>query len=41
MVQCRLNQHALPITRTYMAEAEERLRASDQKRPRFKAVPAE
>ncbi len=40
-IQFCKNQHALPITRNYMIEAEERLRASDQKRPRFKAVPAE
>ena len=37
---CR-NQHALPLTRNYMIEEEERLRAIDSKRPRLKSIPAE
>ena len=37
---CR-NQHALPLTRNYMIEEEERLRAIDSKRQRLKSIPAE
>ncbi len=40
-IQFCKNQHALPITRNYMVEAEESLREIETKRPRFKAVPAE
>jgi hypothetical protein len=29
----------LPLTRNYMIEEEERLRAIDSQRPRFKSVP--
>lgn len=37
---CR-NQHVLPLTRNYMIEEEERLRAIDSKRQRLKSIPAE
>ncbi|MCB1381033.1 MAG: class I SAM-dependent methyltransferase [Alphaproteobacteria bacterium] len=37
---CR-NQHVLPMTRNYMVEEEERLRAIDSKRQRLKSIPAE
>ena len=40
-IQFCKNQHALPLTRNYMLEAEERLRAADSKRPRLKSIPAE
>lgn len=40
-IQFTKNQHALPLTRNYMLEEEERLRAIDSKLPRFKSVPAE
>ena len=40
-IQFAKNQHALPLTRNYMLEQEERLRDIDSKRPRFKSVPAE
>ncbi len=40
-VQFTRSQHALPLTREYMHEEEERLRATDSKRPRFKSIPAE
>ncbi len=40
-IQFAKNQHALPLTRNYMFEEEERLRAIDSRRPRFKSVPAE
>ena len=37
---CR-DQHALPLTRNYMIEEEERLKALESKRPRLVSVPAE
>jgi cyclopropane-fatty-acyl-phospholipid synthase len=40
-IQFCKNQHALPLTRDYMREEEERLRGIDTKRPRLKSVPAE
>ncbi|MFL5260437.1 MAG: class I SAM-dependent methyltransferase [Hyphomicrobiales bacterium] len=40
-IQFARNQHALPMTRNYMLEEEERLREIDQKRPRLKSVSAE
>ena len=40
-IQFTRNQHALPLTRGYMREEEERLRSIDSKRPRFKSIPAE
>jgi len=40
-IQMVKNQHALPLTRNYMFQEEERLRAIDSKLPRFKSVPAE
>ncbi len=40
-IQFARSQHALPLTRDYMREEEERLRAIDLKRPRFKSIPAE
>jgi cyclopropane-fatty-acyl-phospholipid synthase len=40
-IQMAKNQHALPLTRNYMIEEEERLRQIDTRRPRFKSVPAE
>ena len=40
-IQFTRNQHSLPVTRNYMIEEEERLRAIDQQRPRFKSVPSQ
>ena len=40
-IQFTKNQHAVPVTRNYMIEEEDRLRAAEQKRPRFKSIPAE
>ncbi len=40
-IQFTKNQHALPLTRNYMFEEEERLRKIDSRRPRLKSVPAE
>ncbi len=40
-IQFAKNQHALPLTRNYMIEEEERLRSIDSRRPRFMSVPAE
>ncbi len=40
-IQFVKNQHALPLTRNYMFEEEERLRMIDSRLPRFKSVPAE
>jgi len=40
-IQFTRSQHALPLTRDYMREEEERLRETDSKRPRFKSIPAE
>ena len=40
-IQFTRNQLALPLTRDYMHEEEERLRRIDTKRPRFKSIPAE
>ncbi|MDP9138061.1 MAG: cyclopropane-fatty-acyl-phospholipid synthase family protein [Pseudomonadota bacterium] len=40
-IQCTRNQGALPLTRNYMQEEEERLREVDSRRPRFKTVPGE
>ena len=40
-IQFVKNQHALPLTRNYMIEEEERLRKIDSRRPRLKSVPAE
>jgi cyclopropane-fatty-acyl-phospholipid synthase len=40
-IQFVKNQHVLPLTRNYMFEEEERLRAIDTKLPRLKTVPAE
>ncbi len=40
-IQFVKNQHALPLTRNYMFEEEERLRKIDSRRPRLKSVPAE
>lgn len=40
-IQFTRSQHALPLTRDYMREEEERLRHIDSRRPRFKSVPAE
>jgi cyclopropane-fatty-acyl-phospholipid synthase len=37
-IQFAKNQHALPLTRNYMFEEEERLRAIDSKLPRLKSV---
>jgi hypothetical protein len=39
-IQFARHQNALPITRSYIAEEEERLRAIDSQLPRFKSVPA-
>ena len=38
-IQFVKNQHVLPLTRNYMIEEEERLRAIDSKLPRLKTVP--
>ncbi|WP_395685183.1 class I SAM-dependent methyltransferase [Aestuariivirga sp.] len=40
-IQFVKNQHALPFTRNYMIEEEDRLRDIDSRLPRFKSVPAE
>ncbi len=40
-IQFVKNQHSLPLTRNYIFQEEERLRAIDSKLPRFKTVPAE
>jgi cyclopropane-fatty-acyl-phospholipid synthase len=40
-IQFTKDQHALPLTRNYMIEEEERLRALDSRRARLKSVPAE
>ena len=40
-IQFVKNQHALPLTRNYMIEEEERLRKIDSRRLRLKSVPAE
>ncbi len=40
-IQFCKNQHALPLTRDYMFEAEAELRRAESRRPRFKSVPAE
>jgi cyclopropane-fatty-acyl-phospholipid synthase len=40
-IQFTRSRHALPLTRQYMREEEERLRRIDSQRPRFKSVPAE
>jgi cyclopropane-fatty-acyl-phospholipid synthase len=40
-IQFTKNQHVLPLTRSYIAEQEELLRAEEQRRPRFKSIPAE
>ena len=40
-IQLTKNQRALPLTRNYMLEEEERLREIDCRRPRFKSVPGE
>ena len=40
-IQFTKSQHALPLTRNYMIEEEERLREIDSRRPRLKSVPAE
>ncbi len=40
-IQFCKNQHALPLTRDYMLEAEAELRRAESLRPRFKSVPAE
>jgi cyclopropane-fatty-acyl-phospholipid synthase len=37
---CR-NQHALPLTRNYIRDAEEALRALESRSPRLKSIPAE
>jgi cyclopropane-fatty-acyl-phospholipid synthase len=39
-IQFARHQNALPITRGYIAEEEERLRAIDSQLKRFKSVPA-
>jgi cyclopropane-fatty-acyl-phospholipid synthase len=40
-IQFCKNQHALPMTRDYMLNDEERLRNVDSKRPRLKTVPSQ
>ncbi|MBI3672422.1 MAG: SAM-dependent methyltransferase, partial [Rhizobiales bacterium] len=40
-IQFTKNQHVLPMTRGYIAEQENGLRAEEQKRPRFKSISAE
>ena len=40
-IQFVKSQHALPLTRNYMIQEEERLRAIDSRLPRLKSVPAE
>jgi cyclopropane-fatty-acyl-phospholipid synthase len=39
-IQFSKHQHALPITRNYIMEEEDRLRAIDSQLPRFKSIPA-
>jgi cyclopropane-fatty-acyl-phospholipid synthase len=40
-IQFARHQYALPITRNYMMEEEERLKAIDSQLPRFKSIPAQ
>ena len=40
-IQMSHHQHVLPITRDYIGDEEERLRAIDSRRPHIKSVPAE
>jgi cyclopropane-fatty-acyl-phospholipid synthase len=40
-IQFTRNHYALPLTRDYIIEEEERLREIDMKRPRLKSIPAE
>ena len=40
-IQFCKNQHATPLTRDYMLDQEKTLRGSEEKRPRFKSIPAE
>ncbi len=40
-IQFCKNQHAVPLTRDYIRDAEEALRAQESKRPRLKSIPAE
>ena len=40
-IQFAKDQHALPLTRDYMLEAEAELRRAESRRPRFKSVQAE
>ena len=40
-IQMSHHQHVLPVTRHYIGEEEERLRAIDSRRPRIRSVPAE
>jgi cyclopropane-fatty-acyl-phospholipid synthase len=40
-IQMSHHQHVLPITRNYIGEEEERLRAIDSRRPQIKAIPAQ
>ena len=40
-IQMTHHQQALPLTRDYIGEEEERLRGLDTRRPRIKSVPAE
>jgi hypothetical protein len=40
-IQFCKHQHVLPMTRSYMLNEEERLRAIDSKRPRLKTVPSQ
>jgi cyclopropane-fatty-acyl-phospholipid synthase len=39
-IQMAKHQHALPLTRNYMIEEEDRLRAIDSQLPRLKSIPA-
>jgi cyclopropane-fatty-acyl-phospholipid synthase len=39
-IQLTKHQHALPVTRNYMIEEEDRLRAIDSQLPRLKSIPA-
>ena len=39
-IQLAKHQHALPLTRNYMIEEEDRLRAIDSQLPRLKSIPA-
>ena len=40
-IQFVKNQHALPLTRNYMIEEEDRLRRLETRQPRLKSIPAE